>query len=102
MKPGYTRPALADLGATLDSIAANSPQGARRVQARIQAVIDLLLLHPHIGARTDDPSIRRMTTPPYPYLVFYEATETEIIIHAVRHGARNPAEMPGTTPSNLA
>ena len=28
-----------------------------------------------------------MTTTPYPYLIFYEATDTEIIIHAVRHGA---------------
>lgn len=91
----YTLPALADLNAVLDYIAAHSPQGARRVQARVQAVIDLLLLHPHIGTRTDDPAIRRMTTSPYPYLVFYEATEVEIIIHAVRHAARDPSGMPG-------
>jgi len=62
----YTRPALADLGAILDDIAAHSPQGARRVQARLQALIDLLLQHPHIGLRTNDPAIRRMTTTPYP------------------------------------
>jgi toxin ParE1/3/4 len=92
----YTRPALADLASVLDYIAAQSPQGARRVQARIQAMIELLLLHPHIGTRTSDPTIRRMTTSPYPYLVFYEATEAEIIIHAVRHGARDPSEMPGS------
>jgi toxin ParE1/3/4 len=30
-------------------------------------------------------------------LIFYEATETEIIIHAVRHAARDPAEMPGSS-----
>jgi plasmid stabilization system protein ParE len=95
VKLRYTLPALADLSAILDYIAAHSPQGARRVQARIQAIIDLLLVHPHIGARTDDPAIRRLTTPPYPYLVFYEATEVEIIIHAVRHGARDPSGMPG-------
>jgi plasmid stabilization system protein ParE len=92
----YTRPALADLGAILDYIAAHSPQGARRVQARIKALTDLLLQHPHIGRRTNDPTIRRMTTTPYPYLVFYEATETEIIIHAVRHAARDPSSMPGS------
>jgi plasmid stabilization system protein ParE len=83
VKLRYTRPALADLSAILDYIAATSPQGARRVQARIQALTDLLLLHPHIGRRTNDPAIRRMTTAPYPHLVFYEATETEVIIHAV-------------------
>jgi toxin ParE1/3/4 len=92
----YTLPALADLSAILDYIAAHSPQGARQVQARIKALTDLLLLHPHIGRRTNDPAIRRMTTTPYPYLVFYETTETEIIIHAVRHAARDPSGMPGS------
>jgi plasmid stabilization system protein ParE len=97
VKVHYTLPALADLGSILDHIADHSPQGARRVQARIQTVIDLLSLHPRIGARTDDPTIRRLPTLPYPYLVFYEATEAEIIIHAVRHAARDPSEMPGAT-----
>ena len=91
----YTLPALADLDAILDYIAAHSPPGAKRIQARIQALIDLLLLHPYIGTRTDNPVIRRLATPPYPYVVFYEATENEIIIHAVRHQARNPSGMPG-------
>jgi toxin ParE1/3/4 len=95
VKLRYTLPALADLTAILDYIAAHSPQGAQRVQARIQALIDLLLLHPLIGARTDNPVIRRLPTTPYPYLVFYEAAETEIIIHAVRHIAHDPSGMPG-------
>jgi toxin ParE1/3/4 len=96
VKLRYTIPALADLRAILDYIAAHSPYSARRVQARIQALTDLLLLHPHIGRRTNDPALRRMTTTPYPYLVFYEATETEVIIHAVRHAARNPSGVPGS------
>jgi plasmid stabilization system protein ParE len=93
----YTRPALADLEAVLDTIAARSPQGARRVQARIQGVIALLTEFPFIGTRTNDPAIRRMTTSPFPYLVFYEATDTELIVHAVRHAARDPAGMPGAS-----
>ena len=96
MRLRYTLPALADLNAILDYIAAHSPQGARRVHARIRALTDLLLQHPHIGRRTNDPAIRRMTTTPYPYLVFYEVAESEIIIHAVRHVARDPASMPGS------
>lgn len=96
MKLRYTVPALADLEAILDYIDQHSPQGALRVKARIQTIINLLLLHPRIGAPTDDPVILRMTTPPYPYLVFYEATADEIIIHAVRHGARDPSSMPGS------
>jgi hypothetical protein len=38
----YTLPALADLSAILDYFATYSPQGAKRVQAPIQAIIDLL------------------------------------------------------------
>jgi hypothetical protein len=32
------------------------------------------------GTRTDDPAISRMATPPFPYLVFYEATDDEFIL----------------------
>lgn len=95
MRLRYTSPALADLDEVLEGIVAHSPLGARRVQARIQTILDLLLLHPFIGTRTNDPAIRRMTTTPYPYLVFYEVTDTEIIIHAIRHGAHDPSGMPG-------
>jgi toxin ParE1/3/4 len=96
VKLRYTVPALADLKAILDYIAAASPQGARRVQKRIQNVINLALVHPEIGVRTDDPTVRRLTTTPYPFLVFYEIVVDEIVIHAVRHGARDPSDMPGS------
>jgi toxin ParE1/3/4 len=92
MRLRYTLPALADLASILDYVADRSPQGAARIHRRIRAVTDLLLRHPLAGAMTDDLSIRRITTTPYPYLIFYEATDAEIIIHAVRHGARDPAD----------
>jgi toxin ParE1/3/4 len=92
MRLRYTLPALADLASILDYIADRSPQGAARIHARIRAVTDLLLRYPRSGAVTDDPAIRRITTTPYPYLIFYEATDAEIIIHAVRHGARDPSD----------
>ena len=92
MRLRYTLPALADLVAILDYIADRSPQGAARIHSRIRAVTDLLLRYPLAGAVTDDTSIRHITTTPYPYLIFYEATDTDIIIHAVRHGARDPSD----------
>lgn len=95
MKLRYTLPAFADLDAILDYLAAHSPQGARRVQDRLRTMIDLLLLYPGIGRRTNDPSIRRIHASPYPFVIFYEATESEVIIHAVRHAARDPSAMPG-------
>jgi plasmid stabilization system protein ParE len=63
----------------------------------MQAIIELLLVYPNIGVRRDDPVIRHLTRAPYPYLVFYEVTDREIIIHAVRHAARNPSGLPGST-----
>jgi plasmid stabilization system protein ParE len=91
----YTLPALRDLDEILDYVVGHSPQGAARVQARIKSFIDLLSLHPFIGTRTDDPTIRRLVITPYSYLVFYEATEREIVIHAIRHSARDPSSMLG-------
>ncbi len=92
MRLRYTLPALANLASILDYIADRSPQGAARIRTRIRAVTDLLLRYPLAGAVTEDPTIRRVTTTPYPYLIFYETTDAEIIIHAVRHGARDPSD----------
>ena len=97
MRLRYTLPALADLNEILDYISENSPQGAHRVQLRLQRLIDLLLVYPYIGRRTSDPDVRRIATTPYPYLVFYEIAEDKVIIHAIRHAARHPSTMPGAS-----
>jgi plasmid stabilization system protein ParE len=95
MRLRYTFPALGDLDSILSYISVASPQGAAHVRRRIKDVIDLLLVVPHIGSRTHDPTIRRIVVRPYPYLIFYEVTPEEVIIHAVRHAARDPSTMPG-------
>ncbi|MCQ4188184.1 type II toxin-antitoxin system RelE/ParE family toxin [Methylocystis sp. NLS-7] len=51
----------------------------------------LLLEHPQAGHPTSKSGIRRMIVYPYPYLIFYRASETEIVIHGVRHSARRPS-----------
>jgi toxin ParE1/3/4 len=89
MRLRYT---VADLASILDYVADRSPQGAARIHARFRAVTGLLLRYLLAGAVTEDPTIRRATTTPYPYLIFYEATDAEIIIHAMRHGARDPVD----------
>ena len=94
MKLRYTRRAATELDEVLSYIEAHSPQGARNVKARIQAVIDLLLQHPHAGQRTSKGRLRRVVAYPYPYLIFYNAREDEVVIHGVRHAARSPSSMP--------
>ena len=95
MKLRYTLRGAAELDKVLDHIKERSPQGARHVQTRIQAVINLLLQYPHAGLPTSNGRLRRAVAFPYPYLIFYHATEDEIIIHGIRHAARKPSSMPG-------
>lgn len=90
MKIRYTRRAASDLDTILTYIDERSPQGAKNVKARLLAVIELLAEHPRLGPLTRKPNIRRLVANPYPYLVFYQATDREIIIHAIRHAARGP------------
>ena len=94
MKLRYTLRAAAELDEVLAYIDERSPQGARNVKARIQAVINLLLEHPQAGRRTSKGRQRRVVAYPYPYLTFYRATNDEIVVHGVRHAARRPSSMP--------
>ncbi len=97
MKLRYTPTAAAELARVLDDIAEHSPQGARRVQSRIQKTISLLLDHPYSGHPTSNQTLRRIVVRPYPYLLFYRATDDEVVIIGVRHGARDPSTMPGAS-----
>jgi toxin ParE1/3/4 len=75
----------------LDYIGANSPHDAQKVKARVQDMIKLVLQYPHAGTKTRRKGYRRLVAHPYPYLIFYEPHEDEIIIHAIRHTARKPS-----------
>jgi plasmid stabilization system protein ParE len=92
VKLRYTRRAAAELEEVLAYIEERSPRGARRVQARVQAITNLLLEHPKAGQVTSNSRLRRMVASPYPYLIFYEVTEDHIVVHGVRHAARRPSE----------
>lgn len=88
MRLRYTRTAARELAEVLTSIAAESPQGARRVQLRLREAIDLLTEFPLIGQSTTRPGLRRLVVLPYPYVVFYQVRETEVVIIGVRHSAQ--------------
>lgn len=90
----YTLPALVDLELLIDHVAQRSLQSARRILLEIRAAERRIELYPRSGASTSRPTIRRVKVPRCPYLIFYEPTDSEIIIHAIRHGARDPATMP--------
>ena len=94
MKLRYTLRGAAELEMVLEYIDAQSPRGAHHVKTRIRFIIDLLLQYPHAGQLTSKGRLRRMVVSPYPYLIFYQPTEEEIIIHGIRHSARRPSTAP--------
>lgn len=95
MKLRFTPRAAAELDDILTYIAARSPSGAERVQSRLRATLSMLADNPGLGRRTSNKRLRRIIATPYPYLVFYEWTDEEVVVIAVRHGARDPSSMPG-------
>jgi hypothetical protein len=52
VKLRYTLRGAAELDKVLITVEERSPQGARHVKSRIQAIINLLLQYPHAGQRT--------------------------------------------------
>ena len=94
MRLRYTRRAAKELNQVLSYLDQRSPQGAASVKARIQAIIDLIALHPLAGKLTTRRGLRRVVVQPYPYLVFYAVLENEVVIHGVRHAARRPSSIP--------
>src|SRR6476619_5452523 len=75
MRLRYTLPALADLASILDYVV--DPYPNSRCHRSV-------LRYPLAGAVTDDPTVRRMMTKPYPYLIYYGANWRQT------HGSHNP------------
>jgi toxin ParE1/3/4 len=94
VKLRYTPRAAVELDKVLSDIELESRQGALRVKARVQSIINLILQYPHAAPLRSKRGIRRMVVYPYPYLIFYKATAAEVVIHGVRHAARRPSSMP--------
>ncbi|WP_247552222.1 type II toxin-antitoxin system RelE/ParE family toxin [Bradyrhizobium sp. 138] len=90
MKVRYTKRALVQIDEVLTYIDARSLQGANHVRDRIVALIALLGDHPYAGRQTNRAYVRRLPVNPYPYLIDYRVTETEIVIMRFRHAARRP------------
>ena len=96
MRLRVTRRAATQIEKALNYIEADSPQGATHVRERIQTLFRLLAQHPYAGQATDLPGVRRLTLSPYPYLIFYRVTDSEVIVQRMRHTSRRPDSTPGT------
>ncbi len=90
MRVRFSTRAAAQIDTALARVAAQSPQGAGSIRARIESTAALLQEHPLIGQRTSAAGVRRIVVTPYPYFLFYRATATEIVVLRFRHAARRP------------
>ncbi|MCJ2136080.1 type II toxin-antitoxin system RelE/ParE family toxin [Methylobacterium sp. J-026] len=90
MRLRFQRRALQQIDRALGHIAAQSPQGAAKVEARLTALIAVVRDHAHIGARTSMPGVRRIFLTPYPYHIDYFVGDDEVVVQRFRHAARKP------------
>jgi plasmid stabilization system protein ParE len=87
--------ALADIVRIAEYVREHNP---RALEKQIRSSIEQLQLFPLIGRPTDDPDMRMFPIVRCPYLVFYEVTDREIVVHHIRHARRRPVD-PGDTRS---
>lgn len=79
-----------DIANTADFLSNESSQAALKFIERLEEVAELLCQKPHIGQYVLQPprtGLRKMSVPPY--IAFYRATETEVILVRVLHSARD-------------
>ena len=93
MNVRYTRRALTQIDRALTYVEERSPQGSAQIRDRLMALVALLQEHPRAGRTTSRPNVRRLFAHPYPYLIDYRVTSTEIIIMRFRHAARRPPDL---------
>ena len=78
--------AVRDLNRIRDHIAADSPRAAERFVSALRTDLDKLVPFPFMAqAVGSHPRFRRL---PYgAYVIFYEVTDSEVLIRAVKHSA---------------
>ena len=89
LKIRFAIQAIADLDEFRAYLLPLNPGGADRVRASIDRAIDALAEMPGMGRRTHLRGVRSAAVKRYPYIVYYRATDRELLILHIRHGARS-------------
>jgi toxin ParE1/3/4 len=90
MRVRFTPRAFSDREAIYEYLASRSPDGARKVLAKITAMIASLAEQPELGYRTDHRDIRVKFVGEFPYKIFYRIRGNDLEILHIRHAARRP------------
>jgi toxin ParE1/3/4 len=86
MKVRFNRSALADIAEILDYVGERNPRAAAALSEQFEQAARLIGFMPEIAPRTSRPNLHRFVSGNY--LIVYEITAGEAVIHYVRHGAR--------------
>lgn len=65
---------------------------SEKLDGMFRSALRLIAEHPKLGQPTSDPEVRVKGIGDH--MIFYAFTETEIHVHSVWHGKRDPAERP--------
>lgn len=93
----YAAAAVGEVAEILIALAADSPGAAERLEARLTLAERQIAAQPSSGRPTfaRGTLIRRIVLRPYRCVLFHRSDGEEIVVVGVRHGARDPAPMPG-------
>ncbi|RST88167.1 type II toxin-antitoxin system RelE/ParE family toxin [Aquibium carbonis] len=94
MKTRLSRAAAEDLKDILVHLSSQTPSAVRGFRDRFRRVRTQIGDFPQTGYQTDDPSLRSINLGRYPYLVFFEPFEDNIVIMRIVHGALDPETLP--------
>ena len=95
MRVRFSSAALRQIDKALGYVAARSPSGAAKIEARLSAIVELVRFQPDAGLKTRVPMVKRVFLTPYPYLIDYQISADEIVVLRFRHTSRNPSRIPG-------
>jgi len=70
-------------------VAADKPEAAAHLTARIVSVVSALSKFPYMGRVGAEAGTRELVVGGTPYVVVYEVERRRVIVHTVWHGAQN-------------
>jgi addiction module RelE/StbE family toxin len=88
MRVRYSPRAAEDLENIRRYIGKNSQTSAWVVASFIRQSIARLVQWPRSARMTDAPGVRRLVVTNYPYVVYYDAADDEVIVLTVLHSAQ--------------
>ncbi|HWK94292.1 MAG TPA: type II toxin-antitoxin system RelE/ParE family toxin [Pseudolabrys sp.] len=91
MKVRFSPSATDDIIQIADYLIERRPAAARAVETAIRNSIGLLAEFPGSGrGMIERPGVRIMPIVRYPYLIYYEIGQNELVVLRILHGARAP------------